>query len=345
MSHNGVDRRDQPPAPLDASTAGDIPPAAPGLSPTDEQFWKQYDNKLGSVRDFTFGVATGRTLGLYVFGSGGVGKTHSILGELESQQVPRKYYNTRMTGRGLFNELRKSPDSIFVLEDMEQLFRDPGAMGVLRSALWGPHHAEQFGPVERLITWTTNNLEHSFIFTGGLIMTGNRPFPDVPELEAVKSRIAYFELTASDREMIAMMRKISLSGFISWQGEEMEPLECQEVCEFIIEQRMALHQPLNLRDLINSFNYYLQSQECQSRGSWKGLVSHGLKKRVISNTDVKSKQERADQKQQELALALELSKVLDPRERLRRWIEATGKGRATLYRRMEQAVNKQSQSQ
>jgi len=43
-------------------------------------------------------------------------------------------------------------------------------------------------------------------------MTANRPFPDRPELEAVKTRIEYMQLAVSDQELIAKMRAIALAG-------------------------------------------------------------------------------------------------------------------------------------
>ena len=54
-----------------------------------------------------------------------------------------------MTGRGLYNALEKFPDSFHVLEDMEQITRDRGAQGVLRSALWGQRREGGKGPMER----------------------------------------------------------------------------------------------------------------------------------------------------------------------------------------------------
>ena len=49
-------------------------------------------------------------------------------------------------------------------------------------------------------------MEHSFVFTGGLIMTANKPFPELPEIQALKTRIAYMHLTADDNQMAALMR-------------------------------------------------------------------------------------------------------------------------------------------
>jgi hypothetical protein len=88
------------------------------------------------------------------------------------------------------NAIERFPDSIHVLEDMEQITRDRGAQGVLRSALWGQRVDGDRGPQERLVTWSTYRMEHSCLFTGKIIMIANKPLADLPELNAIKTRIA-----------------------------------------------------------------------------------------------------------------------------------------------------------
>jgi len=56
-------------------------------------------------------------------------------------------------------------------------------------------------------------MEHSFVFTGGIVMTANRPFPERPELEAVKTRIEYMHLAVSDQELITKIRAIAAGGY------------------------------------------------------------------------------------------------------------------------------------
>src|SRR5260221_1664299 len=168
------------------------------LSIIDQKYVDHLEQKFQMVRDYTASVANGRTTGFYVFGTGGCGKSYTILSELDRLQVPYKVFNSRMTGRGLFNALEKFPDAVHVLEDMEQLLRESAARGVLRSALWSQQTTDQGGPSERQVTWTTYRMEHCFIFTGSIIMTANRPFPDVPELDAVRTRIAYMQLVVTD---------------------------------------------------------------------------------------------------------------------------------------------------
>lgn len=137
------------------------------------------EKKLHLVRDLTTAVAKGFKTGLYLYGTGGVGKSHTVLRHLENLETCYQLYNSRMTAKGLFLTLQKAPDTIQVMEDMERLTKDPDAQGVLRSALWSqPGH-------DRLVTWTTaTDGSQPFVFRGGLILISNRPLADLPELRA-----------------------------------------------------------------------------------------------------------------------------------------------------------------
>ncbi len=305
------------------------------LSAADEKNLVRLDQKLQLVRDFTTSVATCRTTGFYLHGSGGCGKSFTVLDELERRKVPYKIFNSRMTGRGLYNALEEFPDAIHVLEDMEQLFRESGARGVLRSALWSqPAKDGRGGPIERWITWTTYKQVHSFVFTGGLIMMGNRPFPTQPELEAIKTRIEYMHLVVSENELKALMRKVSLRGYR--RGHDvLDPSECLDVCEFIIDECRGLHRSLDMRLLVNSFQDHLQWRDCQAGCHWHDLVSTRVKERPITLEEARSIQDRTVQKEQELAIAGEIrAATTDRAERFRLWHEKTKKSEPTLYRRL-----------
>lgn len=307
---------------------------APGLTPQDERHLDTLNGKLQLVRDYTASVATGRTTGFYLYGPGGCGKSYAVLDELNRRQVPFRLFNSRMTGRGVYNALEDSPDAVHVLEDMEQLFRESGALGVLRSALWAQPRKDREGPSERLVTWSTYRMEHEFVFTGGVIMTANRPFPDQPELDAIGTRIAYMQLVVSDNELKAQMRHIANEGF--QQGRDrIDPGDCHEVCEFVIGECQGLNRRLDLRLLINGFRDYLQWQDCESGCHWRDMVSARVKQRPTRLEEVKSAGGRTAQNQLELQAAAEIAeKTTDREERRRLWFNRTGKSEQTLYRRL-----------
>ncbi|WP_165253477.1 hypothetical protein [Paludisphaera soli] len=248
-----------------------------------------------------------------------------------------KLFNSRMTGRGLYNALERFPDSVHVLEDMEQITRDRGAQGVLRSACWGQRKDGGRGPMERTVTWSTYKMEHSFVFTGGVIMIANKPLGDLPELQALKTRIACCQLRATDGELTAMMRRVAAGG-CEHDGLAMSPEECSEVCEFIVEQSRSLHRPLDMRLLDNGFKDYLAWRECLAGCHWKDMTATRLKERPTTFAVAPDLGTRADRKRRELEVAREIAaRTGDRQERLRLWDERTGKSEPTLYRRLAEA--------
>jgi hypothetical protein len=138
------------------------------------------ERKLQLVRDRVTAVATGFQTGLYIYGTGGLGKSYTVLRRLDELKTPYKLFNSRMTARGLFRALEKAPDAVHVMEDMERLTKDPDAQGVLRSALWAQEGHD------RVVTWTTErDGERHFSFRGGVILLANRPLANLPELKAL----------------------------------------------------------------------------------------------------------------------------------------------------------------
>lgn len=305
------------------------------LALADVQHFQRLDAKLQVIRDNVANVALGRTTGIYVYGTGGSSKSFTILGELERLEVNFKSYNSRMTGRGLFDVLRRFPDAVHVIEDAESLFRDQMAVGVLRSALWAQDSAEFDGPIERAITWQAHGHQLEFVFNGGVILTGNRPFPDTADLAAVKTRIAYLHLLVSDEEIAALMRNAAFTGYRKG-SEELSPVECRGIAEFVIATCRGLNRHLDMRLYRNAIADYLLWNENQSGCHWKDLVAARIKERPTRIPAIRSVESRAEQKQCELDIARELVNIADRFERARVWQERTGKSEVTLYRRLQQ---------
>jgi hypothetical protein len=287
--------------------------------------------KLQVVRDRVTAVAKGYATGLYLHGEGGVGKSYTVLQQLKRLRTRYQHFNSRMTGRGLYDQLERFPSSIHVLEDMEAVLQDRNAQGVLRTALWAQRKKGSVGPLERLVTWNVNQ-ERRFVFTGGIIIIGNQPIHDVPALRAVKTRIACLHLEVTADELRALMRDVARKGY-EHRGIRLEPATCREVCEYIIEQSLSLTRSLDMRLLINSFHDRLQWEESDADCHWRDLVATRLRERPA--TDGGSKPgSRNSQKRSERAIVEEILKSsTNPQEQVRLWSERTGKSQAAWYRR------------
>ncbi len=149
----------------------------------------EWDNKLPPLeslgrkfqllRDRVTAVVRGLQTGLYVYGEGGIGKSHTVTDQLEQLGATFQVFNSRMNGKGLFRALKEAPDSILVAEDIERLTNDRDAQGVLRAALCAVQGRD------RRVTWTTGVESEHFLFRGGIVLLANRPLANFPELRAL----------------------------------------------------------------------------------------------------------------------------------------------------------------
>ena len=92
--------------------------------------------KLDHIRDTVRGVVKTFHTGLFLHGEGGTSKSYTVLKELQALRAKYVLHNTRLTGRGLVDALKRAPTDIHVIEDAETLLDDKKSFGVLRSALW-----------------------------------------------------------------------------------------------------------------------------------------------------------------------------------------------------------------
>ncbi len=302
------------------------------LSAQEQLALENFEKQLQLVRDRVGSVVRHYSNGFFLTGPGGVSKSYTILEELKRLGANYRLSNSRMTGRGLFNVLSDFPDSIHVLEDVESLLDDSMAIGVLRSALWG--QSQGGGYQERNITWDAHNTHLEVLFTGGVILICNTPFTDRPEIQALRTRVPSMQLQPGDNELRAMMRKIAIDGFVH-EGHKLEYRECNEVCNYLINESTALHRPLDLRLFINALRDYLQWQEGYAKVHWHDLVAARLRPRLASFKEHVSRVSREEQMQREREIAHEIAAMLEDREdRITAWRERTGKSQAAFYRRL-----------
>jgi hypothetical protein len=281
------------------------------------------------VRDRVSAVVHRRQTGLYICGSGGIGKSHTVLQHLDALGAPYKLYNSRVTGKGLFLTLGKASDITHVIEDCERLTRDRDAQGVLRSALWAqPGH-------DRIITWVTaTGGEERVVFGGGLILIANRPMADLPELRALATRITVHRLDVTEAELAARLRDIAAGGFVRDGKKLIDPDQCREIVEFIIGECRAAGCPLDLRLLPNRCQDYLQWETDQSSCGWWDLVAAWVREAAHhfrEETDAASDEEKRARRR--AVLREILGHTSDPKEQLRLYKERTKHSRPDFFRR------------
>jgi hypothetical protein len=301
----------------------------PLLPGGDENPLASLEKKLQLLRDLVTAVAKGFKNGLFLYGSGGLGKSYTVLRHLEQLEAPYKLFNGRMTSKGLFLALGRSPDAIHVLEDMERLTRDPDAQSVLRSALWAqPGH-------DRVVTWTTATAgEQRFVFRGGLLLTSNRPLADLPELRALATRIEVHRLDVTEAELTAQMRHLAGHGFRQLDKMVLGPDECLQVTEQLLRECRTAGCPLDLRLQQKSFQTYLQWRNEYCHCDWRDLLAASVREATHHfrhETNPLPREARRTQRRN--ALRAILRQTDDAKEQERLYEEKTGASRADFYRR------------
>jgi len=209
-------------------------------------------------------AARGMSNGLCVFGSrGGLGKTKVILETLKKERVKPLILNGHITPLSLFCNLRERPDAVVFLDDSDALFRNLPALGILRSALWGETNEK------RLVTYNSSQLKgpSSFYFMGRILFAVNVLPQHNHAFQAVLSRVDQFDLTATNEEVVQMMRRLAAQGY-----DGLAPEECMAVVDFV--SQFSATRELSLRLLEPSFKKVIYAKGVGI--DWRQLVATQL---------------------------------------------------------------------
>jgi hypothetical protein len=210
-------------------------------------------------------VARGMSNGLCVFGSrGGLGKTRVVLQTLEAEGVEPVILTGHCTPLAMYMALYEHPQATVFLDDCDAMFRNLPALGILRSALWEGDKGN------RLVNYNSSQLKipSSFHFKGKVIFAINTLPHRNHAFSAVLSRVDQFELSASNEEVLDLMRQLARRGF----EDQLAADECQEVVSFISE--FSATRELSLRLLEPSFRKVLYAREAGV--DWRQLVASQL---------------------------------------------------------------------
>ncbi len=210
-------------------------------------------------------VARGMANGLCVYGSrGGLGKTRVVLTTLKEEGVEPVILTGHCTPLAMYMSLYEHPQSVVFLDDCDAMFRILPALGILRSALWEGEKGS------RLVNYNSSQLKvpSSFRFEGRIVFAVNTLPARNHAFQAVLSRVDQFELSASNEEVLEMMRRLAAQGF---EGK-LTADECQEVVDFVAE--FSATRDLSLRLLEPSLRKVLYARD--EGVDWRQLVASQL---------------------------------------------------------------------
>ncbi len=286
------------------------------------------DLKLWLLKDRITAVAKGLQTGLYVYGPGGIGKTHTVLGQLDRLGADYCLFNARMTGKGLFLALKEAPDRVFVLEDMERLTNDPNAQGVLRSALWAADGRE------RRVTWTTGGEQDGFSFRGGVILLANRAMAHLPELQALATRIAVYRLEVTEPEMVALIRHLAGQGYRRAGKDVLSAEACGEVAGHLLAACREVGSPPDLRLLFNAYHDFLLWESRHAHCHWHDLVTSRVREAAAGFAHEAEPESAEDKKTLARQVVREVMRqTSEVADQVKLYRERTGRSRADFFRR------------
>jgi hypothetical protein len=218
---------------------------------------------------------------------------------------------------------RHRREEVLFFDDVDSMFGSMAHLGLLRSALWGNPRVVTYGssqlPDELPASFETTA---RFVFAANVIPRKNDAF------KAVLSRCDIFELSATNEEVIEMMRSVAANGF-----HHLPPEDCTEVIDFIAAN--ADDRQLSLRLLTPSLR---KLQYARSEGiDWRPMVlsqlhSLGRKNDASKRLDNRTK----DLQTLRLVLKKHPESVSDQQVK---WCQMTGKSRASFYRTLSRLRN------
>jgi hypothetical protein len=255
---------------------------------------------------------------LFVFGSqGGLGKTRTILKVLDEEGVEPILVNSHCTPLALYSLMYQfREEQVLFFDDVDSMFGSVAHLGLLRSALWG---------FPRIVTYGSSQLPSDlpprfettarFIFAANVIPKRNDAF------RAVLSRCDIFELSATNEEVIDLMRCVAAKGFRNITAEE-----CEAVIDFISEH--ADDRQLSMRLLGSSLRKYQYARE--EGLDWRPLVETQLHNLGMKQTATR----RLDLKAKDLRLLRDaIAKFPDsPKDQMAYFCAKSQKSKATFYR-------------
>jgi hypothetical protein len=282
------------------------------------------------VRDYVRGVARDYATGLYLFGRPGTAKTQTVRAVLE-QEIKEIYTYQRghLTPMGLFELIAEHPDEVIVLDDLTTIFKSDIALQILLSALEHPAPGDRTRT--RVVKYRRKGEEVRACFRGAVICISNRELHDDEVLDAFKSRVNTLNYDPSDAQLGALMLDIAEQGPLG-----VMPVEALEVAHYTIAEMIRLQCRFDLRLFVNkALASYQQWKDDEAESDWRDLVTATIEEHLVTVRHADERPSRAAHKQDEHALLRDILEKHESREeRVRVWIEKTGKSERAYYRRL-----------
>jgi hypothetical protein len=210
-------------------------------------------------------VAIGQAKSMIVTGSGGLGKTYTVMHGLEDNEMEEdidyvliKGYST---ARSLFSRLFEASDKLIVFDDCDSILEDKTAVNILKSALDTSSR--------RTVAWLSSgerDLPSVFTFTGRIIFISNKSLDKIPQ--PLLSRSLFVDVTMTTDEklerILAILPKLKPGLDFSQK---------REVYDLILRYKNSIHD-LNIRTFLKICDIRESQQESWIRLATYVLMTH-----------------------------------------------------------------------
>jgi hypothetical protein len=155
-------------------------------------------------------------------------------------------------------------------------------------------------------------------------------------LGAFKSRVHTLNYNPSDAHLGALMLEIADRGWPTG-NQEINPETARTVAHYTMGEMLRMQCPFDLRLLVNkAFPNYQQWKDGEAESDWRDLITASIEEHLVAvRHEDESPVTRESRKVEERTVLEEIIRIHGSREeRVRAWIERTGKSERAFYRRM-----------
>lgn len=272
-------------------------------------------------------VCMGFSTALFVWGPGGLGKSHVLRECLKLMKDKAwRHHTAHSTPKALFLALMDDPSAIHLYEDCEKILKTDLSASILRAACGAPNQSE------RLITYETNTEKCRVKFTGGIIFATNENLSRTNgPMQAVASRFRPIKWDMALEERIAMILTIAKNEHTR-NNVHLTAKECTKCAWELVDMttQSSSHVDLDIR-LFCEHALPAFAQAKQNPGmKWQDLMQAKLS--GIAITQELSQAERTRNLEQ-LAVKIDLEGGKTA-EKIAKWKSLTELGQAIYYRHL-----------
>jgi hypothetical protein len=248
--------------------------------------------------------------------------------------IETKYNNGHITREALFDLFCETPDGVVILDDVSHILNKNETLDILLAALGSQADSDVRKIVCRSSTRKNAGKPEEVDFTGGVVIISNITLGNHKLHQPLLGRTFPHEHDLTDDEMEALYSIIAKDGYtLARKGRTyiLTPMECKETAAFVWETCKELEFRPNVRHLVEmAFKCRIDRE---SEYHWKTLVSDGLKEAKKLEA---SKATEVSETEPGIEVLIEcIQEATSKKDAKDRWMEATGKSRASFFRQLK----------